>query len=620
MTSLRIEGFAGIAPRYSDRLLPPQSATIASNAKLVSGELRGLHEIKTIQDYSGIGYTVRRAFRIPASVATPIPIGGLDAWIPFEDETVDFIRTPVQGDTFERYYWTGDNQLYSGVPKYNTKARLLNSDTPYRLGVPRPSTAPTVTPPGGDGEVRFYAYTFVSAYGEEGQPSDPQAGTGDAGTWAISNLQAAVDNPTQRNITSINIYRTVPGLSTVEFFRVGSVALGTTTFNDTMANEVAAVQPLLESVNWAQPPADLQGLTIHPGGFLIGFSGRDLYMSEPFRPHAWPIQNILTVQTEIVGLAIYNNTIVICTNSHPYVADGVNPASMNLVKLDSIDPCVAKRSISTTLMGVFYASVQGIVQVSVQGTQLATRALFTREEWYGRYNPENVKAVPYGLQYIAFDTPQTGFIFSPSEQLAPLTELDRFSNVEGIQIDAYTGDVYVIRANRVALWDPLDTVPYSYQWRSKVFDLPKPVNFGAMRVKFRNIEEELDPGAVIDYTTFNTERIQSPLNCLNLMPLNAVRVEDIPEWPYAQNKTPIGGSPLFGTSALRQIIPAVTVRVWARMPDSSFAEVFAYTITDEDVWRLPSDFMSDVWQFEFVANTDIYSFAIAETAKELVQV
>lgn len=620
MTAIRLEGFAGIAPRFSARLLPQQGATVAANVKLVSGELRGLHELKTIQDFSGIGYTVRRAFRIPADITVPIPLANTDTWIPFQDSTVDFVRTPVQGDSFERYYWTGDNQLYSGVPKYNTKARLLNGDPPYRLGIPRPSTPPVVTPPGGDGEVRYYVYTFVSAYGEEGQPSDPVEGTGDAGTWVISGLATTVPDAAERNITTKRIYRTVPGLSTVEFFKVADVALATTSYNDDVTSAVVATQPLLESTNWAEPPANLQGLTIHPGGFMVGFSGRDLYLSAPFRPHAWPVTNILTAQTEIVGLSIYNNSIVIATNSHPYVADGISPESMNLVKLDSIDPCVAKRSIVTTLDGVYYASVQGIVRVGVGGAQLVTSQLFTREEWYGRYNPENVRAVPYGLQYIAFDTPQTGFIFSPAERLAPLTDLDRFSYVEGIQIDPYTGDVYVVRANRVTLWDPLDTIPYEYQWRSKVFDLPKPVNFGAMRLKFRNFQQDVPDDSLIDYTAFNTVRITTPLNCLNLMPVNSVKVEDIPEWPNAQNKTPVGGSPLFATDALRLVTPAVTVRVWARMQDSTMEEVFSYTLTDEDVYRLPSDFMSDVWQFEFVSNTDIYSFAIAETAKELVQV
>jgi hypothetical protein len=364
----------------------------------------------------------------------------------------------------------------------------------------------------------------------------------------------------------------------------------------------------------------LQGLTVHPGGFLIGFTGRDLYMSEPYRPHAWPVEYILTAQTEIVGLAIYNNSVVVTTNAHPYVGEGITPISINLQKLDSIEPCLSRRSVVTTLTGVMYASVQGIISIGLGGLQLATRTLFTRQEWYEKYNPGGVKAVPYGLQYIAFDTPQTGFIFSPAEQLAPLTDIDRFNNVEGIQIDSYTGDVYLVRANRVALWDPIDTIPYSYQWKSKVFDIPTPVNFGALQVKFRNEELEIDQDAVAEYTAFNTIRITTPLNCVNLAPVNTVQTRDIPSFPYAQNKTPTGGSPLFNLTALMVSTPAVTIRVFARRQDSTTEEVFSYTVTDEGVYRLPADFMSDVWQVEIVSNTDVYSFAIAETAKGLAGV
>lgn len=623
MTALRIERFAGIAPRYSDRLLPPNGATIAANCKLISGELRGLHEARTIQDFSGIGFTVRRAFRIPFNIDTPVPFDQLDTWVPFEDEGVDFVRSPVRGDGFERYYWTGDvssTTAYGGVPKYNTRARILASQDPYRLGVPRPTTAPTVTPPAGTTSTRAYVYTFVSAYGEESQPSDPTLATGDNGTWVISNIDATVPNAAERNITTVRIYRTVPGYATVEYFKVADIALGTTSYNDNFANDVVALNPIMESTSWAEPPANLQGLVVHPGGFLVGFDGRDLYMSEPYRPHAWPVEYVLTMQTEIVGLAIFNNSIVVATSSHPYVADGITPASMNLIKLDSIDPCVSRRSMATTLNGVYYSSVQGVVLVNIRGAQLVTKQLFSREEWYGRYNPGGVKAVPYGLQYIAFDTPQTGFIFSPDEQLAPLTDLDRFNNVQGIQIDTYTGDVYLVRANRCALWDPIDTVPYSYQWRSKVFDLPRPVNFGAMRLKFRDVQATVPDEDLIDYTTFNNQRIATPLHCLNLNTVNGVRTEVLPDWPYEQNKSPIGGSPLQQIGLISSITPTVTVRIWARMGDSNMEEVFAYTLEDEDVYRLPSDFMSDVWQFEFVSNTDIYSFAIAETGKELVQV
>lgn len=873
MTAIRLEGFGGIAPRYSERLLPPTAATIASNVKLISGELRGLHEVKTIEDFTNVGYTVRRAFRLPNQIDNPVPLDPFDTWLPFEDEAVDFQRSPVTGDSYERYYYTGDSSsatAYGGVPKYNTRARLIGLNSPYRLGVPRPGSAPTVAPPVGGGldSTRAYVYTFVSAYGEEGQPSDATLVTGrdgtavaatgtltgdtisvgntvtingtvytytatmpveatatnvltglvvgvgntvtiegvvytfigtvaapydvkvgasdaesldnliaaingdagegtlygtgtvahtlvtaaagagdtvdvtailpgaagnsidttdtltsggwatatleggvdgsqpydvligasdldsldnlrdainagagegtiygngtvantwvtaasgvgdtldvtaitagaagnsitttdtltvggwgaatleggldtDTGGWQLTNIQASVDNPTQRNITTVRIYRTRPGISSTEFFQVADIALGTTSYADTIPDNIVAGNPLLESTTWAEPPAGLQGLTVHPGGFMVGFVGRDLYMSVPFRPHAWPVQYILTCQTEIKGLAVFNNSIVIATSSHPYVADGSSPDGMSLMKLDSIDPCVARRSMVTTLDGVYYASVQGIVKVMIGGNTLATRGLFTREEWYGRYNPGGVKAVPYGLQYIAFDTPQTGFIFSPAEQLAPLTDLDRFNNVQGLQIDPYTGEVYMVRANRVALWDPNDTIPYTYQWRSKMFDVPKPVNFGAMRVKFANVADQLPDESTIDYEAFNAARILFPLNSLNLHTINGVRTESIPVWPYEQNKTPIGGSPLFQPNALRYVVPAVTVQVWARAYDSTMQRVFSYTLEDEQIYRLPGDFKSDVWQFELTANTNIYSFAIAETAKELVSV
>jgi hypothetical protein len=497
---------------------------------------------------------------------------------------------------------------------------LLANNDPYRLGIPRPVNAPIVVPPAGVDLTRAYVYTFVSAYGEEGQPSDATLATGTSGTWALSGIDAAVPDPTERNITTVRIYRTRPGFTSTQFFEVADIALGTTTYNDNITEEAVALNPILESTLWAEPPATLQGLTVHPGGFLVGFTGRDLYFSEPFRPHAWPVEYLLTMQTEIVGLAVYNNSIVIATSSHPYVAEGVHPVSINLQKLDSIDPCLSRRSIVTTLAGTMFASVQGIVEIGVHGHQLATRQLFTREEWYSRYNPGGVKAAPYGLQYIAFDTPQTGFIFSPDEQLAPLTDLDRFNNVSGIQIDAYSGDVFVIRSNRVSLWDPVDSIPYTYQWRSKVFDLPRPVNFGALQVKFRNQTSVVSDEALEAYQAFNSIRITTPLNCVNLAPVNTVKVEAIPEWPNEQNKTPTGGSPLFSIAALLAVIPAVTVRVWARNEESEMVEVFAHTLTDEHPYRLPADFMSDVWQAEMVSNAPVFSFAIAETAKELGQV
>lgn len=620
MTAVRVEGFAGIAPRVSDRLLPPQGATVAQNAKLLTGELRGLHELKIVKDFTNLSTPVRRAFRLPFDITAPIPINPNDYWIQFQDADVDFLRSPLANDGFERFYWTSDSTYYGGVPKMSTKARLIAGDAPYRLGVPTPAAAPTVTPPAGTAQVRFYVYTFVSAYGEEGPPSPPVSGTGAAlGTWTINDMATTVPDAAERNITQKKIYRTIPGQAATEFYLVATVPIADASYSDSLANDVVVLNPILNSVSFTEPPATLKGITVHPGGFLVGFTGRDVWFSEAYRPHAWPASYVLTMETEVVGVAVYNNSIVVTTNSRPYILDGTAPASMAPTKIDSIDPCVSRRSMATTLEGVYYASPQGIVLARPGGVGLVTNRLFTREEWYLRYNPGGVKAVPYGMQYVAFNKTDSGFIFAPAEQLAPLSDLDRFDSVDGIQVDQYSGDIYLVRKKQIALWDQPDTIPYYYTWRSKMFTFSKPLNFGAMKVSFRNVTTEIDAEQVARYVIFNTARINYPLNCVNLAPVNGVRVEEIDGWLEAQNKTPAAGSPLFNTGDLMRIVPTVQIRMWARNKESEMELVYTQTVADEEVYRLPTGFKSDVWQFELVGNTDVYSIAFAETAKGLEQ-
>ena len=40
-------------------------------------------------------------------------------------------------------------------------------------------------------------------------------------------------------------------------------------------------------------------------------------------------------------------------------------------------------------------------------------------------------------------------------------------------------------------------------------------------------------------------------------------------------------------------------------------------IYDEDIHRLPAGFKSDIWQFNFTGNADMYSFQIATTPRGL---
>lgn len=624
MTTIKIDNFAGIAPRLSARLLPYNGATTAANAKLLSGELRGLRETQLLHDFGTTATS--RAYRLPATVNAPIPLGISDFWVGFSDPNVDFVRTPVLQDSFERYYWTGDSTHFGGVPQYNTRARIQAGSPSFVLGIPSPVGAMTVTPPAGTTLTRSYVYTFISAYGEEGSPSPATVATGVSGAWALSGIDTTIPSSTNYNVTKVRIYRTVASSTstTPQYYFVADIAFGTATYTDSALDQIIALNFTMPSLTWTTPPSGLKGLISHPGGFLVGFQGRDLYMSDPYHPHAWPVQNILTCKTEIVGVAIYNNVIIVTTTSNPYYAEGMSPAAVTLQKIDSIDPCVSRRSIATTLSGVYYASPQGIVVATAGQTQLATNALFTREEWQNYFSPTTVQAVPYGLQYIAFDTSAAGFIFSPAEALAPLTTLDRFSNVGAIQIDAYSGDVYIVQGNQVRLWDPPASTPYSYTWISKQFDLPKPVNMGAMKIKFNGGGYQVPASLLVDYTSFNAQRITKPLNCLNLAPINGVRTMAGITGAgaiVAQIKSPVGGSPLFGIGPLQNVLGAVQVTIYARTPSTQvWTAMFTWTVADERTYRLPAGFKADGWQIQLIGNSPVYSFAMAETGAELQKV
>ena len=226
MTAFKLENFGGIRPRVSARLLPNNAAVSAENTKLLEGELRGYHNPTILQDLSSFGFTVGRAYRIPASVTM-----GSDAWLAFESPNTDIIRSPVLGDIYNRYYWFSDD----GAPMYNTLARIIAGNTganaPWLLGVPQPAASFTIGATGGSGatETRSYVYTFVTAYNEEGPPCNPTTSTqySNASSWNLSGGSTSWTGGAQVDVAYVNIYRTVPNSSNPAFFFVAQVPIAT---------------------------------------------------------------------------------------------------------------------------------------------------------------------------------------------------------------------------------------------------------------------------------------------------------------------------------------------------------------------------------------------------------
>jgi len=496
---------------------------------------------------------------------------------------------------------------------------LVNSNPGWILGIPAPSTGPTVVPTatGGPLEVtRAYVYTFVSSYGEEGAPSPPTLATGDDDvTWNLSNIQTTVPNQSERTIATVNIYRTITGtLGAVEYYKVGSVNIGTSTFADSMTTETASLQPALESDNWNEPPQGLQGLVVHPNGFLVGFKGKDIYFSEPFRPHAWPVDYILSVEYDIVGLGVFGQSVAILTDSTPSVATGVRPEGMTLTKADSPEPCLSRRGIVSVTAGVFYPGPDGLMLINSNGINNVTKRFLSRREWQSNYDPDAIEAAQYEMQYVAFYDRTNGFIIDMEEPYSIFVELSDYWDHDVVQNDSITGDVWLVSGNVIRKFNPVTGFSVDYVWRSKEYDTPNPLNFGACRIIYTTNVTAIGPEDIALYKEFNDARFAAgPLNPINFNVLNGVRTYSLGV-TLPENSQPFSKSPLY-TIGDTGAPAALRLRVYANEE-----LVYDEPVTDTLPFRLPTGFRRTRWQVELVGNANVQSFKMAENGLELTKV
>lgn len=394
-----------------------------------------------------------------------------------------------------------------------THTATTQEQAEFTLGIPQPA-APTVVPSGGSGsaDTRSYVVTWVSAYGEEGPPSDADVETGKVDdTWAITlPTPSANDLGVTRNLRYVRIYRTVvSGSGVATFYLVAEVDIWDTSYNDTDADAVVAANSALASTGYTAPPTDLEGFVHMGNGILVGFKDNEIWFTEPYRPHAWPVAYVLTTEYPIIGVGVANQTAIICTQGSPVSVTGVNPLYMAVAKFTALEPCISRGSILSTTEGVYYASSNGLILVQSGSVQNITRQLVTRDKWQRLINNSAVKAARFGLAYYAFGASvagafeetafeETAFSFSdttnsfmgvlvdPTDARVAFTRLVSDDSVDGVMTDPWTGEVMIIRDGEV-LWidlsDDLDVLEECV-WKSKVFQTNEIMNFAALKVYF----------------------------------------------------------------------------------------------------------------------------------------
>ena len=207
MTGFKLDRFAGIVPRTPAALLPLTAATVAQNCDFAYGELRNtLGNLAT-------GMLSNAAHSIYTD-------DGLLFYSWAED--VNAVRSPLANDTFNRLFYSTPTDIRVASRTTMTAGGGV-PPTSYRVGVPRPLTAPTlVVQPAAPDLLTNAAVLPVHLHGV-GNSTEYHAGTGQG--ISVGSVTMKLDAP--GSVVAIVNYQSMSGMARDNFnTRVEVVADG----------------------------------------------------------------------------------------------------------------------------------------------------------------------------------------------------------------------------------------------------------------------------------------------------------------------------------------------------------------------------------------------------------
>lgn len=596
-----IKAFTGMVPKLAPHLIPDSAAQVAANVRLMSGAL------------TSINTPSLESSNIITNAISVYMIGAPGASVPLSWTTdVDVAASPV-ADTEYRIYYTGD-----GVPK-KTSASLAGTPTGgpttwYNLGVPTPTSAPTLSSVGAGGSVPVgtysYVYTYVTQFGtsllEESAPSPALTGvTTTAGNQTV-NLTGLANPPSLTNYNYVykRIYRTTG--STYQM--VAQISSATTTYTDTLSATGIPGDSLTPTAYWAPPPSDLKGIHALPSSVLVGFRNNEVWFSEPGYPHAWPSIYMQSFDTQIVGLKVFGNNVVIGTQSYPFIGSGVHPDSFTFQKLPMLEPCLAKRSMAGDESGVIYASSNGLIGIGAESGTI-TQSSLTRDT-FSSYSPETFTSCVFERRYYGFYNSVaagTGALVYSKDDPAPISTVG--FTAKAVFVDASTARMLFVDDlnSKLYRFDPPTTVPYTYTWKSKVFRHSYPLNLGCFRV----VAPEQDSAAAAYAAAVAAANVA-------IAAANAAAYAAAGGIKSDLNAMELNASTVYGVngSTLQALIPAVADTVGVTVWGAKTVLVNG-TYEVNKIHRLPSGTLSYGYEIQVTGQRTVWGLQMATSPQEL---
>jgi len=389
---------------------------------------------------------------------------------------------------------------------------------------------------------------------------------------------------------------------------------GDSSYNFTDDFLISGLSTILPSIDFDPPPTGMKGIRASHNNILIGFFDNQLCFSFPDKPHAWPERFRLTFDSDIVAVEAIQGFILVLTEEYPYQVSGNDPATMVSARIDTLYPCLSKKSVVNMGYGVLWATHGGLASYAPSaGISLVTQLLHDWDTWNTSLDPATLIGHYYNGKYFGSHSSQS-FIFERDDKVGGLFVSINYT-FSAACTDYKTGTMYYIGDDQGNLyeWDNKTQVLSPLEWKSKTIVTKDYMNLGAARViaDFATSTEEAENviaynntlpafnngiwaksiqlgtlNGPTDYTDAGTA--VNNIGTLNAFPINA----------DGQTKFPLestGNQP-------------VTFKLFV---DKQL--IFQGTVSSDEVFRLPSGYRSDTFEIGVSGSSRIRAIHIGET-------
>lgn len=470
MTDLVFKGFGGIEPVLDQCLQEQNKARVAHDVKLWHGRLDAFRVPLKVKDFENAGAVHQRDC----------------CWRMAEDPCTRFVDV-LCGPTII----SSPSTLPSQVEDF------CDPDSPIcPLGIPCPDAPDVAAIDGSEPSVHSHVRTYVITYGDEcvfGAPSPSSQVfqcTNKDDCFVVTLPQP---DAVYCNVTKIRIYRlmvttdvtnpaahgtaehrsqglSAPGASEAEWFEVGCVDVGTTTFTDKGSAQAVALGSALISEDFEEPPC---GMVVHgmfDSGALVGSIGDKLRFSEFNTDHAWPCKYEITLPAPIIEVCVCD------TFAFVFTAKGVSIVRDTLDAIDNF--CRPKTDVKRHLpvyshKGVIclngqavFVSKNGVYRVDSTGNVQLLTTQFGTDNW-AMAHPQSMRIGLYDYRLVmSSNTFSAVYDIDLFGDGAPATNtLATLSDCPACWVNDENGNLHMLTAEGLWQWDCGDTYK-AFKWRS----------------------------------------------------------------------------------------------------------------------------------------------------------